>query len=300
MSASVAGSFEPGEGLSADGGTRLPLRQACPVCETPADRCRPEGVGFLRCPSCGLYFRQDINVPAPAEGWEVEFYGDPEILALYRRRRDAFERIEEMMAAYLDGRRGRVLDVGAGIGVFVDVLRSRGWQPQGIEAAPTAARIARETLDPGCVVVEGDFLACDLPGDNQAVTFLDVLRHLPDPMTTLRRAFDLLSPGGCIVLREKSPFLHGAERRHVRSEGARASDPLQHWSQRAVTTMLRRAGFEDMRVQPSPLFGALGQQRPLARVLRQAYRIAGDGAYRLTGQVMTHHYIAFGRRPRAA
>ena len=82
---------------------------------------------------------------------------------------------------------GRVLDVGCGQGAVGRGLLAAGAEwVSGIEMQPTAADVAREVYDEVAVgAVETELDAVRGPFDT--ICCYDVLEHLPDPYTVLRR-----------------------------------------------------------------------------------------------------------------
>jgi 2-polyprenyl-3-methyl-5-hydroxy-6-metoxy-1,4-benzoquinol methylase len=91
---------------------------------------------------------------------------------------------------------GRVLDVGCGEGAVGRGLRAAGatWL-SGVEMQPEAAAVAREAYDEvavGAVETELGGLA----GPFDTICCYDVLEHMGDPYTVLRRLLEAATPGG--------------------------------------------------------------------------------------------------------
>jgi 2-polyprenyl-3-methyl-5-hydroxy-6-metoxy-1,4-benzoquinol methylase len=88
----------------------------------------------------------------------------------------------------------RLLDVGAHVGVFVEVAQERGWQASGLEPSRWAVEQGRER---GLDMIQGTLREAELDGASyDAVTMWDVVEHLIDPMADMRETARLLKPGG--------------------------------------------------------------------------------------------------------
>jgi 2-polyprenyl-3-methyl-5-hydroxy-6-metoxy-1,4-benzoquinol methylase len=119
---------------------------------------------------------------------------------LYRQKHSEyfdFDRSE--MLRFVPAGATTILDVGCGAGAFASSLRQlRGAEVWGIELTQEAGRKAAARLDRVVNAPFGPDL--DLPRAYfDAVCFLDVLEHLPDPDKALRLAIPLLTPRGRIV-----------------------------------------------------------------------------------------------------
>lgn len=91
----------------------------------------------------------------------------------------------------------RLLDVGAYIGVFIEVARQAGWDAWGLEPSQWAVQEARSRHLP---MIEGTLTAPELQGQKfDVITMWDVIEHLSDPAGELARCFQLLKPGGVII-----------------------------------------------------------------------------------------------------
>jgi SAM-dependent methyltransferase len=178
----------------------------CPVC-TEA-RVRPargiEAAALLRCPRCGLLFTREPS-PVAREG---------AVMADAERRLE--ERVARRRAAHFArvlaqaGPPGRVLDVGTGIGTFLDIAGRAGWQAVGVDvdAAAVACAGAR-----GLDARAGELRAVDLPAASfDLVTLWNVLDFVADPVALLGDCHRLLAPRGRLFVRTPNAAFqrHGA------------------------------------------------------------------------------------------
>lgn len=92
----------------------------------------------------------------------------------------------------------RLLDVGAGLGVFPHAVKQAGWECTALDPDARAVRHLREKV--GVSAVCGDFMHTDVPGRFDIVTFNKVLEHVEDPIPMLRRSLPLLAPGGFVYV----------------------------------------------------------------------------------------------------
>jgi 2-polyprenyl-3-methyl-5-hydroxy-6-metoxy-1,4-benzoquinol methylase len=96
----------------------------------------------------------------------------------------------------------RILDCGAAYGALMEAARDAGWQPYGIEL-PSEASAAIARKFGADRVFAGPFEEAHFPslGDApfDAVFMCDFIEHVRDPVSVLRRAANLLRPGGHLV-----------------------------------------------------------------------------------------------------
>jgi SAM-dependent methyltransferase len=154
--------------------------------------------------------------------------------------------------------RGRLLDIGAHAGRFMHLAQRAGWKPEGIELnARTAAYAAARTgLPVHSVNIER------LPLSERcytAITLIDVLEHVPDPVALLRRVDDSLVGGGWVVVKVPSgPAQRRKERmrarlhRHYRPRLADNLVHVNHFSPGSLNAALDRAGLRNISVAVAP------------------------------------------------
>ena len=168
--------------------------------------------GYLRCGLCGHWFSDNaMDLSGLYGGAYVDnTYGErmlqifERIMALPPERSDNAGRVAALLefsrGHFPAGTQPRLLDVGAGLGVFPSRLKEAGWRCTALDPDERAARHAREVI--GIEAVTGDFMRIDTSslGTFDVVTFNKVLEHVEDPVAMLARARPLLAPGGFIYL----------------------------------------------------------------------------------------------------
>jgi len=244
-------------------------------------------VRIVRCAACG--FGQPEAMPAlpdffgrmydqrwSAEWMETEFSSGYKDLIF----RDVLRRLE----ARVTGRR-TLLDLGAHVGRLMRVAAERGWEAEGVELNPsTAAHAARAT---GLPVHRMD--ARELSGTGRrwaAVTLVDVLEHIPQPVAALEAARTVLEPGGWIAVKVphgrvqlRKELLRARLRPGYRATVADNLVHVNHFGVRSLRLALERAGFAEVRVQiAAPEVAPAGGARV---ALSNAVRLAAWHAGRL-------------------
>ena len=105
------------------------------------------------------------------------------------------------VAARVELRGARVLDVGCGGGLLSEALAQAGAHVTAIDLAPDLVKIAKlHGLESGVKVdyrvQSAETLAGEQPGAFDAITCMELLEHVPDPGAILAACAVLLKPGG--------------------------------------------------------------------------------------------------------
>jgi SAM-dependent methyltransferase len=159
---------------------------------------------IVRCRGCGLRYLS----PQPTGSELTGIYDEAYYVSVDSRERgydgyvteaENWRRTFRDRLRDLPAKPGRLLDVGAATGFFVEQARATGWDAIGIEPSEWAAAYARDEV--GVDVRTGTLESMEfLDGAFDVVTMWEVIEHLPDPRTTLAEARRLLRPGGRLVL----------------------------------------------------------------------------------------------------
>lgn len=282
-----------------EAGSTSTAARPCPACGArgpvssasggpPADPSRA-----VRCPACRLVYID----PVPTEATAHESYGpgyyEPWQGREERSRRRLWARRLRLIEAR--SRRGTLLDVGCGDGLFLSVARDAGWRVEGIEFSPEGARRSSARL--GRPVAVGD-LARErgLKGPFDVITLWHVLEHLVDPGSMLDAARARLRPGGLLVVAvpnlDNLPMRVAyrlARGRPLPLYEAGAREPhISHFDPRTLSAFLARRGFPSVEMRPDRCALTLPK-----RVLDFVAALLSIGSRRL----LTDAMVAFCRRP---
>jgi SAM-dependent methyltransferase len=241
----------------------------------------PGGVALLQCPGCRLawwpwpafdpaafYDRDYFQGTGTAKGYADYASLEPGLRRTARARLRRIERLIGADAAPLPP--PRILEIGCGVGVFLDEARRRGWETAGLEVSAYATGEARRRgLDVQCAAIEDAALE---RGRYDCVSLWDVIEHLRDPRGALARAADALRPGGVLALSTGD----------VTSLCARLSGPRWHlfnlpehlffFSPGSLRRMLAAAGCPLQRVTREVYWA------PLSYLAERACKTPGDAS----------------------
>jgi SAM-dependent methyltransferase len=137
----------------------------------------------------------------------------------------------------------RLLDIGAGLGVFPAAMRSAGWHVVGLEPDPRTVEHLRAVA--GIEALADDLLQLD-PASTalfDAVSFNKVLEHVEDPVALLRPAAAFLNTNGFVYLEvpDVAAISEGPEREEFYIEHHHVFSPA------SVAILAQYSGF-DVRV----------------------------------------------------
>ncbi|SEN22170.1 3-demethylubiquinone-9 3-methyltransferase [Nitrosospira multiformis] len=96
-----------------------------------------------------------------------------------------------------------VLDVGCGGGILSESMAESGAQVTGIDLGDKALKVAKlHLLESGNKVnyrkISVEALAAEQPHHYDVVTCMEMLEHVPDPVSTVRACAELAKPGGWV------------------------------------------------------------------------------------------------------
>jgi len=243
------------------------LKRPCPVCgnfrREECKRCYAiTEFEVLRCRGCGVRFINEVIDDNLGFGVDHEVAEDPD---LTMKAVSDFRQLKEKLAAVRMPCQGRsLLDVGCGMGTFLQQAQQEGWNAAGLELSPAIAAYAREqrglAVDSSSIESTTSFPSASF----DVVTMFGVIEHLANPQSAAGECARLLRPGGLLVL--QTPSEDGLMRRVGRllywASGGLFSFQVKQFYQmngghsvcfdrRSIKTLLDRTGFEVLSIEGS-------------------------------------------------
>ena len=175
----------------------LETLQACPLCEGNNIRALDTSANICVCEPCGYVF----DNPRPTLDELISFYSQPAKYDSWLAEEEARDRLWRRRLRLLlpSLKPGSLLDVGTGIGQFLNIAKPFFSSVGGTEVSESAIRIARGKY--GLNLIRGEIQAIDFKGEQfDNVTVFHVLEHVPNPRLVIERCAQLLTPGGILVI----------------------------------------------------------------------------------------------------
>jgi 2-polyprenyl-3-methyl-5-hydroxy-6-metoxy-1,4-benzoquinol methylase len=237
----------------------------------------------VRCSDCSLVYVDPIpNVGELSRHYNQDYYA--EWISTQRKKR------ERMWARRLKSiervtKKGSILDVGCGEGLFLELAKRNGWRVHGTDVSAYATEFASKRL--GQSVFCGEIW--DAPFNEQSfdvITMWHVLEHTTSPMQTLQEVRKLLKPGGLVVLAvpNLNDRLMQAAYRLVKGRKLRLFSigdkeiHLFHFSVQSLRLLLEKTGFTCVKVGPD--FGVVELSKQLVNhVAAVLFYLAGAHWY---------------------
>jgi SAM-dependent methyltransferase len=187
------------------------IEQTCPICNSAPSQylgrrggsAHHSGAGIechiWRCRKCDLIFPNPM--PVPVGGVDQHYTLDPGTYFKHHDMEVKKQTAKSLLhqAEEIIGRKGRILDIGAGRGELLSVAKEEGWEPIGIEPSTPFAEYAKSHA--GVEILQTPIEQCSFPSASfDAVILSAVLEHLYNPDETIAEISRVLRPGGALFV----------------------------------------------------------------------------------------------------
>ena len=229
----------------------------CPVCQSQTFTAyltvkdytvSQEEFKIVSCQKCGFKFTN----PRP-DGNEIGKYYKAEsyishtntskglISKIYQEVRKFTLKGKLNLINKLSPKKGKLLDVGCGTGMFLNVARENGWEVNGIEPDAGARAIAEETNQ---IKIKDEVLSSFVNETFEVISLWHVLEHIHKLNTTVDWLKERLSKDGSLII--AVPNHESKDAQIYQAQWAAYDVPrhLYHFSQKSVQELFAKHGFE--------------------------------------------------------
>ena len=220
------------------------MHSTCLICRSTS--LRPlkgyDKAHLCQCSNCDFVFAQKIPTVLELEE-HYKGYGRNDYLSPITIKR--YHELLDQMEPYR--KTNRLLDVGCGIGYFLEVAKERGWEVYGTEYTDDAVTICtdkginmhRGQLDPkhydaGCFDV---------------ITSFEVIEHINNPLEELKHFNTLLRKGGSVYV--TTPNFNSLLRYRLKSAYNVITYPehLSYYTPRTLKGVFKQSGFSCKKIE---------------------------------------------------
>lgn len=197
---------------------------------------------IVRCIECGLVYvnPRDKNIENLYEKVIDEFY-----LKSKNERVETFikdlRRLEKIFR-----KKGKLLDVGCGPGLFLKAAKESGWDVKGVELSKWACDYARKQ---GLIVYNKELDNCKIIKEEfDVITLWDVIEHVTDPSGLLKEGNRILKKDGILVIDTPNVDSFFAKLRG-RKWGDFIRMHIYYFSPKTIRLLLEKNGFKIIKME---------------------------------------------------
>jgi 2-polyprenyl-3-methyl-5-hydroxy-6-metoxy-1,4-benzoquinol methylase len=151
--------------------------------------------------------------------------------------------------------KGRLLDIGAAFGDFMELALKEGWQVEGVELSDKMVQKARQK---GLTIYSNPIEDLDLKsGSYEAITAYEVFSQMETPKKAMLEVYRILKPQGVLLLREFNSIFHikllGLFNLKLFSVFNLKPGVMHNFNfnKQSLETLLRNTGFKEIRIKNS-------------------------------------------------
>lgn len=238
--------------------------------------------GLTKCTKCGFVFAKQI----PTEQELIEYYNgygrndylSPITIKRYNELLDKFEKFRKT---------NKILDVGCGIGYFLEVAKKRGWEVYGTEYTEEALTICNSK---GITMKEGKLIDNMFDCNNfDVITSFEVLEHINNPLEEIELFHKFLRSGGLVYL--TTPNFNSLLRYKLKEKYDVITYPehLSYFTPRTLNNLFNSCGFKKLNIQTTGI--SLTRLKTSSGKTSQAYISESSDDEKLRNNIESKKYM---------
>jgi len=261
----------------------------CLICESEKlkDLQGYEQTFLCQCQSCNFVFSKKIPSSIELEdhykGYERTDYLSPITIKRYHELLDQFEPFRKT---------NKIIDVGCGIGYFLEEAKKRGWEIYGTEFTDEAVQICSEK---GIHIKKGILNPGDYkPGMFDIITFFEVIEHINDPKNELNSFHSILRSGGLVYV--TTPNFNSLLRYRLKAAYNVICYPehLSYYTSKTLKKVFEHFGFNKLKIETTGI--SLTRLKTSKGASNQQFISAGSDDEKIRNQVESKWYLQLAKK----
>ncbi len=209
---------------------------------------------WVKCKKCGLIYAN----PIPSEKSLNQYYSiiaEEKFGGIYGDIDNRFEflvnlsntRLAKIEKYIKSGR--KLLDIGAGVGIFAGTAENRGWDVTGLELTEEDCLYAKKNYN--IDLIQENFYNVDWDRQFDVITLFEVIEHLREPDKALFRINKMLKDDGLFVL--ATPILDSLYGRKTKEKNVfwNVVTHLTYFDKQVLSELLEKNGFKIIEINMS-------------------------------------------------
>lgn len=196
---------------------------------------------LVKCKNCDFVFIRRIPTLQELNDYYEHYasahYLSPITVMRYHKLLDEFEKYRKT---------GKILDVGCGIGLFLNIAKERGWEVYGTEFSADAIKICKEKG----ITMHGGILDSDNYEEEMfdVITSFEVIEHINNPLEETAHIQKILRKGGLFYC--TTPNFNSLMRYYLKADYNVIEYPehLSYYTSKTLTFLMNKFGFKKQKV----------------------------------------------------
>lgn len=229
-----------------------------------------------QCKKCGFVFAKKIPSDKELEehykGYGRNDYLSPITIKRYNELLDTFEKFRKT---------NKILDVGCGIGYFLEVAKERGWDVYGTEYTDEAIHICSLK---GINMQKGILSSRNYQNEEfDIITSFEVIEHINNPIDELTNFYKVLRKGGLVYL--TTPNFNSLLRYRLKSEYNVICYPehLSYYTPKTLKKLFTSVGFKTKKIKSTGI--SLTRLKTSKGVSKQSFISKESDDEKIRGQI---------------
>ena len=239
---------------------------------------------LIKCKSCKFVFCEPIPSIEELEdhykGYGRNDYLSPITIKRYHEILDSFEPYRKT---------NKLIDVGCGIGYFLEFAKKRGWDVFGTEFTDEAIQKCSEKgikMEKGILDPENY-----IPGEFDIITSFEVIEHINNPVHELNSFHKLLRKGGLVYV--TTPNFNSLLRYQLKSDYNAICYPehLSYYTPNTLKKVFTRVGFKTKKIQSTGI--SLTRLKTSKKVSKQPFISKESDDEKIRVQIENKKHLQF-------